>query len=104
MLTIHAEPQGLRRPVLILAWGGWNDAAEAATTAARREVRRDRPRGVLPLRALPAHRAVPRGLGDRARAGLARDGVLDRAVARSRARRHRRRGDRAPPQAEGGPG
>src|SRR3990170_7469690 len=35
MLTIHAEPQGLRRPVLILAWGGWNDAAEAATTAAR---------------------------------------------------------------------
>jgi len=35
MLTIHVEPQGLRRPVLILAWAGWNDAAEAATTAAR---------------------------------------------------------------------
>ncbi|OGK80269.1 MAG: hypothetical protein A2050_09785 [Candidatus Rokubacteria bacterium GWA2_73_35] len=35
MLTMHAQPQGLRRPILILAWGGWNDAAEAATTAAR---------------------------------------------------------------------
>jgi len=35
MLTIHAQPEGLRRPVLIMAWSGWNDAAEAATTAAR---------------------------------------------------------------------
>ena len=35
MLTIRAQPQGLRRPVLIVAWSGWNDAAEAATTAAR---------------------------------------------------------------------
>ena len=34
-LTIHAQPQGLRRPVLITAFTGWNDAAEAATTAAR---------------------------------------------------------------------
>src|SRR5437879_6206727 len=34
-LTIHAQPQGLRRPVLITAFSGWNDAAEAATTAAR---------------------------------------------------------------------
>jgi proteasome assembly chaperone (PAC2) family protein len=34
-LTIHATPQGLRRPVLITAFSGWNDAAEAATTAAR---------------------------------------------------------------------
>ena len=34
-LTIHTLPQGLRRPVLITAFGGWNDAAEAATTAAR---------------------------------------------------------------------
>jgi proteasome assembly chaperone (PAC2) family protein len=34
-LTIHAVPQGLRRPVLITAFSGWNDAAEAATTAAR---------------------------------------------------------------------
>jgi len=25
----------LRRPILIMAWSGWNDAAEAATTAAR---------------------------------------------------------------------
>ncbi len=35
MLTIHAQPGGLRRPVLMMAWSGWNDAAEAATTAAR---------------------------------------------------------------------
>lgn len=34
-LTIHALPQGLRRPVLVTAFSGWNDAAEAATTAAR---------------------------------------------------------------------
>jgi proteasome assembly chaperone (PAC2) family protein len=34
-LTIHALPGGLRRPVLITAFSGWNDAAEAATTAAR---------------------------------------------------------------------
>jgi proteasome assembly chaperone (PAC2) family protein len=34
-LTIHSQPQGLRRPVLIVAFSGWNDAAEAATTAAR---------------------------------------------------------------------
>ena len=35
MLTIHTLPDGLRRPVLIMAFSGWNDAAEAATTAAR---------------------------------------------------------------------
>jgi proteasome assembly chaperone (PAC2) family protein len=34
-LTIHSLPQGLRRPILITAYSGWNDAAEAATTAAR---------------------------------------------------------------------
>jgi proteasome assembly chaperone (PAC2) family protein len=34
-LTIHTQPEGLRRPVLITAFSGWNDAAEAATTAAR---------------------------------------------------------------------
>src|SRR5918995_3618073 len=34
-LTIHPLPPGLRRPVLITAFSGWNDAAEAATTAAR---------------------------------------------------------------------
>jgi proteasome assembly chaperone (PAC2) family protein len=34
-LTIHSLPQGLRRPVLIAAFSGWNDAAESATTAAR---------------------------------------------------------------------
>jgi proteasome assembly chaperone (PAC2) family protein len=34
-LTIHAMPSGLRRPILITAFTGWNDAAESATTAAR---------------------------------------------------------------------
>jgi hypothetical protein len=34
-LKIHNKPEGLRRPVMILAFAGWNDAAEAATTAAR---------------------------------------------------------------------
>jgi proteasome assembly chaperone (PAC2) family protein len=32
---MHSTPQGLRRPVLITAFSGWNDAAESATTAAR---------------------------------------------------------------------
>jgi predicted ATP-grasp superfamily ATP-dependent carboligase len=35
MLTIHALPDGLRRPMLVMAFSGWNDAAEAATTASR---------------------------------------------------------------------
>src|SRR5881296_3098113 len=34
-LKIHARPEGLRRPILIMAFGGWNDAAESATTAVR---------------------------------------------------------------------
>jgi predicted ATP-grasp superfamily ATP-dependent carboligase len=34
-LTIHELPEGLRRPVLIMAFAGWNDASEAATTALR---------------------------------------------------------------------
>src|ERR671936_1641692 len=34
-LTIHTMPTGLRRPLLIMAFAGWNDAAESATTAAR---------------------------------------------------------------------
>lgn len=34
-LTIHGLPERLRRPVLLMAFGGWNDASEAATTAAR---------------------------------------------------------------------
>ncbi|HXH81684.1 MAG TPA: PAC2 family protein [Candidatus Tectomicrobia bacterium] len=34
-LTIHGMPDGLRRPILITAFSGWNDAAESATTAAR---------------------------------------------------------------------
>lgn len=35
MLTIHGKPESLRRPLLLLAWSGWNDAAESATTAVR---------------------------------------------------------------------
>ena len=34
-LSVQALPQGLRRPILIMAFPGWNDAAEAASTAAR---------------------------------------------------------------------
>jgi proteasome assembly chaperone (PAC2) family protein len=34
-LTVFEEPSGFRQPVLILAFSGWNDAAESATTAAR---------------------------------------------------------------------
>ena len=34
-LTLFEEPGGLRQPVLIVAFSGWNDAAESATTAAR---------------------------------------------------------------------
>src|SRR5437899_10543316 len=34
-LKIHAMPERFRRPVLIMAFTGWNDAAESATTAAR---------------------------------------------------------------------
>ncbi|MBI4591740.1 MAG: PAC2 family protein [Candidatus Rokubacteria bacterium] len=34
-LTIQELPRNLRRPILIMAFAGWNDAAESATTAAR---------------------------------------------------------------------
>src|SRR5688572_32881476 len=34
-LTIHFMPRTLRRPIVITAFSGWNDAAEAASTAAR---------------------------------------------------------------------
>ena len=34
-LTLHEEPEQLRRPIIIMAFSGWNDAAESATTAAR---------------------------------------------------------------------
>jgi len=34
-LTIAKQPSAFRRPILITAFSGWNDAAEAATTAAR---------------------------------------------------------------------
>lgn len=34
-LTIHELPEGLRRPVLIMAFAGWNDASEAASMALR---------------------------------------------------------------------
>ncbi len=34
-LTVHLMPAGPRRPLLIMAFSGWNDAAESATTAVR---------------------------------------------------------------------
>jgi proteasome assembly chaperone (PAC2) family protein len=34
-LKIHAMPGSFRRPILVMAFTGWNDAAEVATTAAR---------------------------------------------------------------------
>jgi proteasome assembly chaperone (PAC2) family protein len=34
-LTFVEEPEPLRRPLVIMAFSGWNDAAESATTAAR---------------------------------------------------------------------
>ena len=34
-LTIDWLPETFRRPLMILAFSGWNDAAESATTAAR---------------------------------------------------------------------
>lgn len=34
-LSFEAMPSGLRRPVLVTAFAGWNDAAESATSAAR---------------------------------------------------------------------
>ena len=34
-LTVHSMPAAPRRPLLIMAFSGWNDAAESATTAVR---------------------------------------------------------------------
>src|SRR5437667_6556134 len=34
-LQLHSGPEGVRRPILIMAFGGWSDAAESATTAVR---------------------------------------------------------------------
>ncbi len=34
-LTFVDDPAGPRRPVIVMAFSGWNDAAESATTAAR---------------------------------------------------------------------
>ncbi|MET0849901.1 MAG: PAC2 family protein [Candidatus Rokuibacteriota bacterium] len=34
-LTILDRPEGLRRPLVVMAFAGWNDAAESATSAAR---------------------------------------------------------------------
>jgi proteasome assembly chaperone (PAC2) family protein len=34
-LRIHSMPGSFRRPILIMAFSGWNDAAESATTAAK---------------------------------------------------------------------
>lgn len=35
LVTFHQRPGPLRRPVLVMAFAGWNDAAEAATGATR---------------------------------------------------------------------
>lgn len=35
LIKIHSMPATFRRPIMIVAFTGWNDAAEAATTAAR---------------------------------------------------------------------
>src|SRR3989441_1307787 len=59
----------------------------------RREVRRDRSRGVLPLRPLPPLRPLQGGFGDRPRDRLAPGRVLDRPGARPRARPDRRRSE-----------
>jgi hypothetical protein len=34
-LSVLDDQHALRRPILIMAFSGWNDAAESATTAAR---------------------------------------------------------------------
>ena len=34
-LVMLEEPDGLRQPILVMSFSGWNDAAESATTAAR---------------------------------------------------------------------
>src|SRR5207249_6195734 len=34
-LNVFEDPGSLRRPIVIMAFSGWNDAAESATTAAR---------------------------------------------------------------------
>jgi proteasome assembly chaperone (PAC2) family protein len=34
-VTYHDRPGALRRPILLMAFAGWNDAAESATNAAR---------------------------------------------------------------------
>jgi proteasome assembly chaperone (PAC2) family protein len=34
-VTYRERPERLRRPILLMAFAGWNDAAESATTAAR---------------------------------------------------------------------
>lgn len=39
-LTIDRQPEGLHNPVAVLAFSGWNDAASAATDAARFLIRR----------------------------------------------------------------
>ena len=48
-LTYLSRPDHLRRPVLLLAFAGWNDAAESATNAARflRQAWAGRPLAVL---------------------------------------------------------
>jgi len=42
-LVVENLPPDLRRPILLAAFGGWNDAAECATTAARFLLQRSSP-------------------------------------------------------------
>ena len=67
--VIWSEPPKLRKPVMVCAFKGWNDAGEAASAAVafiREQLRRartspDRPRGVLRLHRRAAHRPAHRG-------------------------------------------
>ena len=68
-LRLHDVPSDWRRPVLVVAFSGWNDAAESATAAARvlspdlavEAPGRDRAGGVLPFRPHPAGSPIPAG-------------------------------------------
>jgi hypothetical protein len=65
-LTLHEEPGELRRPVIIMAFSGWNDAAESAPGLGVEALRHHRPGRFLPLRPVPALCPVQDRLPDRA--------------------------------------
>ena len=94
------RPRGLRRPILIMAFGGWNDAAESATTAVRylgtsfrprsspRSTRRSSITSACPAPTSASSRARRRSARSRgrrpssrsARASLARDLIVGVAI------------------------